>query len=161
MSGELGVVRREGETGGVRFVRRYAATPAELWAALTEEAQLGAWITPRVTFEARVGGRVVFDWPDGSSVEGRVKVFEPERVLEYSWNEGKAASTVRFELTPSGKETVLVLDHSGLPLDEASGFGAGWHSHLDWLALQMRGDAAGFDQNARYLELAPVYSARV
>lgn len=159
MRDHMGMVRREGETGAVHFERHYDATLGEMWAALTQPAQLAAWITPNVTFEARPGGRVVFAWGDGSTVAGTVRVCEPPHVLEYTWHEGKAETVVRFELRADGQRTLLLLDHRGLPLGDASGFGAGWHSHLDWLSHHLNGTAEGFDQNGRYQELTKEYPA--
>jgi uncharacterized protein YndB with AHSA1/START domain len=75
----------------VRFTRRYDATPAELWAALTEPESIARWLGP---------------------VPTNVRAAEPERVLELDWlPPGDDPSVVRFELTPTETGTQLVLDH--------------------------------------------------
>ncbi len=76
----------------VRFTRRYDATPAEVWAALTEPESVARWLGP---------------------VPTSVRESEPERLLELDWLvPGDEPSVVRFELrsaTDGGTE--LVLDH--------------------------------------------------
>jgi uncharacterized protein YndB with AHSA1/START domain len=75
----------------VRFTRRYDATPAEVWAALTEPESVARWLGP---------------------VPTSVRESEPERVLELDWlPPGDEPSVVRFELTALEAGTQLVLDH--------------------------------------------------
>jgi uncharacterized protein YndB with AHSA1/START domain len=75
----------------IRYTRRCAAAPAEVWAALTEPESVGRWLG---------------DFPT------RVREAEPARVLEWDWEPpGDEPSVVRFELSPHGDGTVLVLDH--------------------------------------------------
>jgi uncharacterized protein YndB with AHSA1/START domain len=76
----------------VRYTRRYAATPAEVWAALTEPESIARWLGPIPT---------------------NVRDSDPERLLELDWlPAGDDASVVRFELTPTEDGgTQLVLDH--------------------------------------------------
>ena len=76
----------------VRFRRRYDATPAEVWAALTEPESIARWLGP---------------------VPTNVRESEPERTLELDWLvPGDEPSVVRFELRPrEGGGTELVLDH--------------------------------------------------
>lgn len=76
----------------VRFTRRYDATPAEVWAALTEPESIARWLGP---------------------VPTNVREAEPERLLELDWLvPGDEPSVVRFELRQrEGGGTELVLDH--------------------------------------------------
>jgi uncharacterized protein YndB with AHSA1/START domain len=75
----------------VRFTRRYDATPAEVWAALTEPESIERWLGPIPT---------------------HVRGSEPERLLELDWEPaGDEPSVVRFELIADGGGTRLVLDH--------------------------------------------------
>jgi len=75
----------------VRFTRRYDATPAEVWAALTEPRSVARWL---------------------GSVPTRVRESEPERLLELDWlPPGDEPSVMRFELTSRESGTELVLDH--------------------------------------------------
>ena len=75
----------------VRFTRRYDATPAEVWAALTEADSVARWLGP---------------------VPTNVREAEPERLLELDWLvPGDEPSVVRFELIATESGTELVLDH--------------------------------------------------
>jgi hypothetical protein len=50
------------------------------------------------------------------------------------------------------------LHHTRVPGDQAAGFGAGWHGHLDALATVLAGQ--DLDPRERYRELQPEYSRR-
>ena len=154
MMSAMGIVGQDERGGKVHFERRFDVSPEELWPYLTEAAHLAGWITPQVEFEARVGGRVAFYWPGNPVMEGTVLVCDAPRRLEYTWREGEADSVVKLELKPVADGTLLIVDHIGLPVKEAPGFGAGWHSHFDWLELRVRGAGDGFDEQARFRELA-------
>jgi uncharacterized protein YndB with AHSA1/START domain len=157
-----GVLRIDGERRGVRFERRYDATPAEVWSALTEPERLGRWLAA-AELDLRVGGDYVlrFSEEDESQVtRGKVLALEPERLLELSWlYPGENDTVVRFELRPDGDGTILVLDHRGLPAETAPGYGGGWHAHLDALEAQL-GAGGKPDWWGRYRELAPLYEAQ-
>ena len=161
MNSIMGVLRKDATGGGVRFERRFDITPSELWPFLVEAEHLAHWITPDVQVDARVGGRMVFRWPSGPAMEGEITVYESPHRLEYIWREGDVNSVVRMELRAEGATTLLIVDHSGLPLEDAGGFAAGWHSHLDWLALILVGQGERHDQQARFNELASDYGWEV
>jgi uncharacterized protein YndB with AHSA1/START domain len=80
----------------VRFTRRYDASPAEVWAALTEPESIARWLGP---------------------VPTNVRTSERERLLELDWEPpGDEPSVVRFELVADGEGTRLVLDHRRINL---------------------------------------------
>jgi uncharacterized protein YndB with AHSA1/START domain len=152
-----GKLRAEGDRAGVRFERRYDFAPEEVWSALTEPERLTRWLANVAELELRVGGRFVLVWQeDNQRTDGTVLVLEPGRVLELAWTyPDEPDSAVRFELTPDGDGTVLILDHRGLPPASIAGYGAGWHSHLDSLEAHLAGTEA--DWSARFEELGPAY----
>lgn len=152
-----GQLRTEGDRCGVRFERRYEATPEELWSALTEPERLTRWLANVAELELRPGGRFLLVWQeDGQQTDGTVLDLEPGRVLELGWTyPDEPESAVRFELRADGDGTVLVLDHRGLPPRAIAGYGAGWHSHLDSLDAHLAGGSA--DWSARFQELGPAY----
>jgi uncharacterized protein YndB with AHSA1/START domain len=97
--------------GGVRVQRRYAATPAEIWAALNDPDSVQRWL--------------------GRPMPGAVTIVEPQRVLEVEWNlPGEPASRVRFELHDDESGVRLVVDHRGLERAASTGYGEGWKVHL-------------------------------
>jgi uncharacterized protein YndB with AHSA1/START domain len=102
----------------VRLTRRFAAAPAEVWAALTESDSLRRWLGEGEW--ARLGAQE--------------RESEPERLLVLDWRPaGENASLVRLELTPDGDGTILVLDHS--VIDEVLGMAyvQRWTESLDRL----------------------------
>jgi uncharacterized protein YndB with AHSA1/START domain len=152
----LGTIRLDGETRTVRHVRHFDATAEEVWAALTEPDHVRNWLA-EMTIEPRPGGRVTFRWDMGETQEGEVRVFDPPRTFEYTWEQG-ALSHIRFELSADGTGTQLVLEHSLIAPDAAAGIGAGWHSHLDAMdALLTQSIRPPTDWTVRYEQLLPDY----
>jgi uncharacterized protein YndB with AHSA1/START domain len=86
-----------GYQASLRLTRRYDASPAEVWAALSEEHSRARWLAPP---------------PD---VEATVRTVEPGRVLELDWRrDGEPESLVRFEVAAEASGSIVVLDHSRL-----------------------------------------------
>lgn len=157
-----GELRQDGERRAIRFERRYDASPTEVWSALTEPERLSRWLAD-AELDLRVGGKYVlwFSSDDESQTSrGEVLALEPERLLEVTWLYPSENDTVlRFELRPDGDGTILVLDHRGLPVEAAPGYGGGWHAHLDSLEAHLD-DGGEPDWWGRYRELAPLYEAQ-
>ena len=134
----LGKVERTAEGCTLTFERRFHASRAEVWRALTEPAGLAGWLAD-ATVDPRVGGELELRFDDGT-VHGRITELEPSRAFAYSWHEGgPSESHVRFELAPDGAGTLLTLVHVRLEPASASGFSAGWHHHLERLAASVAG----------------------
>ena len=156
---DYGSIRAEDDRCAVRFERLYDATPDELWAALTDPQQLRSWLAHTSRFELEPDGEVTIDFgegEDGGRVDGRIVALDPPRTLEYTWTfPGEPDSVVRFEIVPREHGVLLILDHRRLSRESVVGYGAGWHAHLDLLALQLRGESGSW--NERYLELRPAY----
>jgi uncharacterized protein len=147
-----GELRPDGDRCAVRFERLFAFTPEEVWATLTDSAQLRGWLAEVPKFEAEVGGGVAIDFGEGNEVRGEVLAVEPLRLLEYTWTfPGETESVVRFELRSHARGTLLVLDHRALGRDLGAGYAAGWHAHLDRLADRTT------EWLRRYEELLPSY----
>ena len=69
----------------------------------------------------------------------KVVRFEPQRVLAYTFGEGRNGIAT-FELFPEGERTRLVLTHSGIQSPTgAQDFGSGWNSHLTVLQEKLAG----------------------
>ncbi len=117
----------------VRFQRVLSAPIDRVWRALTDSGDLVVWLEAG-SIGSGEGEAVSIDFDDGP-VTGRVTVWQPPRRLEYTWLiEGEPESVVRFELSSSGSATQLDLEHIRLPRSMGTGYGAGWHAHLDRLA---------------------------
>jgi len=94
----------------VRFTRRYDATPAEVWAALTDPESIARWLGP---------------------VPTSVRESEPERLLELDWlPPGDEPSVVRLEFSASEDGTRLVLDHRRINAAQGSVYSERWVNTL-------------------------------
>jgi uncharacterized protein YndB with AHSA1/START domain len=145
------------EAAAVVFERRLDASRERVWRALTDPDELAGWLAP-VEIDLRVGGAVVLKFETGDERGTITELREPE-VLAYTWNEGAEDSIVRFELEPDGDGTRLRLRHAFERERDLSGFGAGWHHHLELLAAQMANRPIGWDTN-RFRELRSEYERK-
>jgi uncharacterized protein YndB with AHSA1/START domain len=150
----------EKDGGGytVRFVVTMPAPPEEVWSALTEPAQLERWLAS-AQFDPRPDGAVNLVWPGESEMHGVIAEIDPPRRLRYSWFERDYTSQLSFDVEPvTPGESQLTLTHRDTSEEDAPGFGAGWHSHLESLAALLGGDATSkVSRDARYEELQPTY----
>ena len=94
----------------LRVTRRYAASTAEVWLALTDDRSVARWLGT--------------EWP------AEPREVEPGRVLEIDW---PGDSLVRVELSEDGAETVLVLDHERIAAPVGMRFIGRWSRALDRL----------------------------
>jgi uncharacterized protein YndB with AHSA1/START domain len=142
----------------LQFDRIVAAAPMEVWAALTEPAELAKWLAD-AELDASVGGAVHLVWPGSGEMRGTVQECNLPSLLEYTWDESDGSSLVRWEIASSGDgQSTLRLVHSGASRDGAAGFGAGWQSHLEALDVVISGGGSNQAQrDARYEELHPKY----
>ena len=128
MTHPLGAVTRHGDQLDVRFERHYPRPVTTVWSALTEPARLADWMGVSEV-EPRVGGR--FDMMIGGPqpMTGRVRIWEPPAVLEFSWSNADAPeSVVRYELTPDEGGTRLVFTQKDILYSHAALMLPGWHT---------------------------------
>jgi uncharacterized protein YndB with AHSA1/START domain len=142
----------------LRIVRTLPGPIERVWEYLTDPEKRSRWFCGG-QLEQRAGGKVVFHMvhknlaPDekppakyanvqdpGVSFDGRVLKCEAPRLLAYTF--GSDDSEVTIELTPQGKDVVLVLTHRVRGAEEEkelTNYASGWHIHLDHLAAQLAG----------------------
>ncbi len=146
------------ETGTIRFERLLPGPIERVWAYLTESDKRRSWFAGG-EMDLRAGGQVElvfrnselsadeatpekYKQYEGLSTQGRITRCEPPRLLSFTWGEEPPApdSEVSFELSPRGKDVLLVLTHRRLA-DRKSmlGVSGGWHSHLGILEDQLNG----------------------
>jgi uncharacterized protein YndB with AHSA1/START domain len=124
------------------------ATPAQVWAYLTEPAKLAIWFHKPKT--ALVEGEYeMFGAESGDKLMwGEVLLAEPFSRLEYTFTiapMGDVVSTVRWNLEEVAGGTRLSLIHEGLPQGEEA-FGLtlaldkGWDDHLARMRASTHGD---------------------
>lgn len=124
-----------GTAGGrsvLRMERRLQRPPEEVWPALVEPERLAAWFPSPATIDLRVGGRVTF----GFGGPGTVTDLDPPRLIAFTWE----TDHLRFELTPDGTGTLLVLVHTFDDRAGAASFAAGWDTCLGVLDGRPEGD---------------------
>jgi uncharacterized protein YndB with AHSA1/START domain len=119
--------------GQIEHDERYPHPPERVWRALTEPAELAAWLMP-CDFAPRVGHRFTFDARPGLGViEGEVLEVEPPRLLRCRWSGVFGETVVTFTLTPDNGGTRLRVTHSGWAgegLGQRDGFDQTWHDKL-------------------------------
>ena len=140
----------------VRLERLLPGPIERVWEYLTDSKKRGQWFASG-PMELRDGGKVElkFHHADLSAekeiperfrekcagdmtMKGTVTACEPPRLLSYTFGD---SGEVTFELTPKGKNVLLVLTHRRLA-DRATmvGVSTGWHSHLAILIDVLNGD---------------------
>jgi uncharacterized protein YndB with AHSA1/START domain len=136
---ELGAFKRSGDQLDVRFERYYPRSIDKVWSALTDPKRLEDWMgVARV--EPYVGGRydLMLDGPH--PMTGRILVWEPPRVLEFTWSNADAPdSVVRYELTRQGDGARLIFTHTGMPYASSALMLPGWHVLLALLGSLLDG----------------------
>jgi uncharacterized protein YndB with AHSA1/START domain len=75
---------------------------------------------------------------DGFTMPSTILRCEPPCLLSYTFDD---ASDVTFELTPQGKDVLLVLTHRarGEDIPSIPGYASGWHTHFSMLNAILEG----------------------
>lgn len=159
MSEEYGTVNVLESDATVRFDRILDDALSDVWEMLTTAEGLERWLAPSIV-DLRVGGNVDVDFGEESPAGGAIMDLVPGRSIEYVWRfAGEPDSIIRFDLeSVDGAKTRLRLHHRRLPTEQAIGYGAGWHAHLDQLADALAG-GADYDWMARFDDLMPHYQS--
>ncbi len=151
-----GTVSNFEDSATVRFERTIAVPVDSVWRAIADPVALSGWLAS-TELDPTIGGEVHLDFGDDQRVDGRVISYEPPHKLEYTWTfTGEPDSILLFELGPAGDETRLVVEHRQLPAEQAPGYGAGWHAHLDVLVSQLVGDET-IEWDQRFGEVLGAY----
>ena len=142
----------------VRLVRTLPGPIERIWEYLTDPEKRARWFAGG-PMELRVGGKMRFEFrhkdiapgetpPEqyakthegGRGFDGTVTRCEPPHLLAFTFGSDGESEAI-FELTPQGKDVLLVLTHrsTGGDLPSMHEFGAGWHTHLAQLIAQLEG----------------------
>jgi uncharacterized protein YndB with AHSA1/START domain len=137
------------EAATVRLERLLPGPIERIWAYLTEPEKRARWLAGG-PMELHVGGRAELQFhhadlsaekmpPEkfrkmegGHVVKCRICACDPPRLLSYTW--GEDSGDVTFELTPQGRQVLLVVTHRRLDRKAMPSVAAGWHTHLAILA---------------------------
>lgn len=129
-------IRKDGEKWTLILERELRHSPAMVWEALTDAAQVREWAPFDVDGSlTTVGATVKLKWAETANVtEATVTRADAPRVLEYG--------DLRWELESQGKGTRLTLWHKIDRRFIAWG-AAGWHIAFDVLDRLLAGDPMG------------------
>lgn len=111
----------------------FAASPAEVFRALTDARRVRQWSGQSGRVPKTIGG--AFSWFDGW-VTGRVLAFEEGKRLAMTWAvsewpDGTPASIVRMTFSGTAKRTRLRIGHLGLPnARESASHKKGWEEFV-------------------------------
>lgn len=141
----------------VQLERLLDAPIERVWEYLVDPVKRGLWFAAG-PLEQKQGGALAFTfdhdnlsaddvpYPEkhlktkGMVGEGHVSEFDPPRVIAFNWSKG-GDDVARFELTPQGDKTRLVLTHSRLATrEDRVGVASGWTAHLAALERALRGE---------------------
>ena len=160
-----GTLIDDGEHATLVFRRVYRHAPEHVWDAIATPEGLRAWLMcTHAVIEGRVGGRIeLISGPTGYHSTGKILAWEPPRLLGYEWNVAPAPempsgerAIFRYELTPDGESTGVLVTYRRITKQAARGFLPGLHAFLDRLEAQLDGHALP-DWMHRFGELRAEY----
>jgi len=153
----LGSLRSAGGKGVVRIEERLDVGIDDVWSALTDPRRLALWIG-EVDGDLRVGGIYRFSFfASGSEGTGRVEACEPPRRLLLTMALGEPdEDVVEVLLAADGKQTTVIWEERGMPLNQLAAYGAGVQIHVEDLGAHIAGRGP-CDAGARWSELEPAY----
>ena len=131
----------------VVLTERIRATPEQVFDYLVQPDKLVRWMGDEVRIDPRPGGEFWVNVTGDDVASGRyVAVDRPNRVVvTWGWEGSEhvppGSSTVSFQLTADGDETVVELVHSGLPGGQDDEHRTGWTYYLP----RLRTAALGLD----------------
>jgi uncharacterized protein YndB with AHSA1/START domain len=137
----------------IRIERTMAASPAQVWRALTDPRALGEWLMEN-DFVPRVGHKFQFrtkpeaEW--NGIVDCEVLELDEPRRLTWAWRGNSLDTRVTWTLAPVAGGTLLTMEHSGFagPFGEmvAEKLRAGWQTkvleRLERIALTQPGGSS-------------------
>ena len=135
------MIQKDGEKWTLVLVRELRHSPAKVWAALTDPAQLREWAPFDADRSLAAVGPVKLTTvgaPKPMVSESRVTRADAPKLLEFTWGDGE----MRWQLEPFGSGTRLTLWHNIDRRYIAMG-AAGWHICIDVLDHLVAGEPLG------------------
>jgi uncharacterized protein YndB with AHSA1/START domain len=129
----------------VVMTERIRATPDEVFDFLVDPDKLVRWMGTTAEVDPRPGGVFRVNVTGDDIASGTYVTVERPRRIVVSWGwEGSdhvppGSSTVSFELTADGDETVVELVHAGLPGGQDDEHRTGWAHYLPRLGRAATG----------------------
>jgi activator of HSP90 ATPase len=114
----------------LREEQDFAAAPHRVYEALLNEKQFSQFTGAPAKISRTEGGALSLF---GGAIVARNVELVPDKRIVQAWRDPEWGpgihSIVKFELTPKGSGTHLVLDHTGFPAGQFSDLDSGWHEH--------------------------------
>jgi uncharacterized protein YndB with AHSA1/START domain len=150
-----GRLQAEDDAWQLVFTRRLPHPPEKVWRAITEAEHVSAWFPADIVGDRRAGAPLTFGFrnDEGPELPGRMRIFEPETLLEFTWSD----EVLRFELEADGGGTVLRFVNTFGDVGKAARDAAGWHACLDALDADLDGTPP---PERRWNEVHPHYVQR-
>lgn len=144
------------EPGTVKLERTLPGPVERVWAYITESDKRAKWLAAG-EFDLRVGGKVRLEFdnsrlPNDGGIpaeckgrgmghfDGVITRLEPMRVLAHTWMWNGGDTEVTYELTPRGKDVLLVIVHRRLEgRDLQVSVMGGWDAHTGILEDLLKG----------------------
>ncbi|MDP2341146.1 MAG: SRPBCC domain-containing protein [Deltaproteobacteria bacterium] len=114
-----------------------AATPAQVYRALTDPTEHGAFTGTVVTGEPVEGGTFT---ASSGYIQGTFEKLEANKLVVQTWKttewpKGAAASRLELSLEDAGDGTELTMTHSEVPTSQAENYRQGWIDYY-WTPLR-------------------------
>jgi activator of HSP90 ATPase len=105
----------------------FNTSPHRIYELLLNSKQFADFTGMKARIDPKVGG--AFSMFGGMIVGRNVELIPDQRIVQAwrptHWDAG-LYSIVKFELTPQGSDTMVVLDHTGFPAGEFNNLNPGW-----------------------------------
>lgn len=141
----------------VTYHRESKHSSERLWHAITDPAELTAWMGAPSKVDLRVGGAYVVDFhDDGKGLEGIIVRIHDGVKLGYIWG----WSYVEWTIEPSDRGCRYTFVHNGLTDrgEDEEGLPAGWHEFFERLDDHLDGRRRTAEEHtARWHALKPAY----
>jgi uncharacterized protein YndB with AHSA1/START domain len=142
----------------VRIVRTLPGPIERVWEYLTDSEKRARWFASGA-MNQRVGSKVRFEMrhsciapteippeeykkthESGKTFECTITRCEPPHLLAFTFGSDNESEAI-FQLTPQGKDVLLVLTHrsTGSDIPYLHEFAAGWHTHIAQLIAHLEG----------------------
>jgi uncharacterized protein YndB with AHSA1/START domain len=138
MNTDHGTLERiDDETARITFVRDLRHPVDKVWRAITDPAELTVWFPSTIDGDRKAGAplKFVFPFEDAPVMEGTMRAYEPQSVIEFDWG----GDVLRLELAPIDGGTRLTLTDTFTEYAKAARDAGGWHACLDNLGYALDG----------------------
>ena len=134
--------------------RRVTATPAAVYAYLTDSQRWARWQGEQATIDATPGGLFRILMGNGMCARGQFVELVPDKRVVFTWgwidlpDLPPGSTVVEIDLEQDGEDTVIRLTHRDMPPDHADVHRRGWEHYLARLVVCAAGRDPGPDHGA-------------